>query len=146
MGHTKTCQRETKSWASSRHLNKALRLLLEVAIWGLCLILGDAQPLTLGLEPGRCTENFIELNWVKIWGKRRQQSILFYVLGGIFLPISTFSLHHTTSEYGSQSVLPTLYSRLKAICGQGLCSTSVFISHYIQYRAWYHWYLLHWIL
>lgn len=99
------------------------------------MILGDAQPLTWGLEPGRCTENFIELNQVKIWGKRRQQSILLYFLGGIFLPISTYSSHHTTSDYGSLSVLPTLYSRLKAICGQGLHSTLVFISHYIQYSA-----------
>lgn len=61
----------------------------------LFLTLVDPKPLTWGLEAGRCTEDFIELNGVKTWGKRRQHSILLYFMGGFFPPISTYSLDHT---------------------------------------------------
>lgn len=128
--HTKTCHRKTKSPTSSRYLYKTLTLIRSSSLReGLCLIPSGPTASYVGLGKWQVHRRFFEQNQVRKMGQRRQHNIL-NSLGAssvslILRVCITLCVKLCLSEY----VLPTLQSKMKAICGQGLCSTPLFISY-----------------
>lgn len=69
------------------------------------------------------TQDFFELNQVKRLGVKEDNTVSYISLEAfaVFSILGTLCLKFWLSEY----VLPTL----QAICGQGLCSTPLFLFH-----------------